>query len=328
MLAFLVRRLLHAAGVMLAVAAVSFMMFSFLGDPVELMMNEQATQEQRDLLRVRLGLDQPLPLQFVTFVANALSGDFGISYRNQQDVAGLIAERLPATLELVLVATILSLLVGIPLGVVCAVWRRSLAAQALQVLSVVGVSLPSFAIGILLILVFAVELGWLSAFGRGEVVQVGWWSTGFPTPSGRRALILPGITLALFQITLVMRLVRAEMLEVLRADFIRFARARGVPERLVTFRHALRNCLMPVITVTGLQVGNLIAFALVTETVFQWPGMGFLFIQAVTFVDIPVMSAYLLVVSFLFVAINTLVDLLYAVVDPRLRDSGLVASAR
>jgi peptide/nickel transport system permease protein len=328
MLAFLIRRLLHAAGVMLAVAAVAFMMFSALGDPVELMLNEQATQEQRDALRVRLGLDQPLPMQFATFVGNAVTGDFGISYRNQQDVAGLIAERLPATLELVLVATVLSLVIGIPLGVVCAVWRRSFAAQALQVLSVVGVSLPSFAIGILLILVFAVELRWLSAFGRGEVVQIGWWSTGFLTPSGRLALILPGITLALFQITLVMRLVRAEMLEVLRADFIRFARARGIPERLVNFRHALRNCLMPVITVTGLQIGNLIAFALVTETVFQWPGMGFLFIQAVTFVDIPVMSAYLLVVSFLFVSINTLVDLLYAAVDPRLRDTGAVASAR
>lgn len=328
MFAFLIRRLLHAAGVMLAVAAIAFLMFSALGDPVELMLNEQATQDQRDALRTRLGLDQPLPLRFATFVGNALAGDFGISYRNQQDVAALIAERLPATLELVAVATLLSLLIGIPLGVVCAVWRRSFAAQALQILSVIGVSLPSFAIGILLILVFAVELRWLSAFGRGDVVQIGWWSTGFLTPSGRLALILPGITLALFQITLVMRLVRAEMLEVLRADFIRFARARGIPERLVTLRHALRNCLMPVITVTGLQIGNLIAFALVTETVFQWPGMGFLFIQAVTFVDIPVMSAYLLVVSFLFVAINTLVDLLYAAVDPRLRDAGAVASAR
>jgi peptide/nickel transport system permease protein len=328
MLAFLVRRLLHAAGVMLAVAAFAFLMFSSLGDPVELMLNEQSTQEQRDALRIRLGLDQPLPLQFLTFVGNALSGDFGISYRNSQEVAGLIAERLPATLELVLVATVLSLVIGIPLGVVCAVWRRSMLAHALQIVSVIGVSLPSFAIGILLILVFAVELGWLSAFGRGEVVQLGWWSTGFLTPSGRAALVLPGVTLALFQITLVMRLVRAEMLEVLRTDFIRFARARGLPERLVTFRHALRNCLMPVITVTGLQIGNLIAFALVTETVFQWPGMGFLFVQAVTFVDIPVMSAYLLVVSFLFVAINTAVDLLYAAVDPRLRQGGGIAHAR
>jgi peptide/nickel transport system permease protein len=266
-------------------------------------------------------------LQFATFVKNAAQGDFGISYRNQQDVFALIAERFPATFELVLVATFLSLFIGIPLGVYTAIRRESFLAKALQFISVLGVSLPSFALGIMLILVFSVTLQWLPAFGRGEVVKLGWWSTGLLTPSGRAALILPGITLSLFQITLVMRLVRAEMLETMRTDFIRFARARGLPARSIHFGHALRNCLMPVITVTGLQIGNLIAFALVTETVFQWPGMGMLFVQAVTFVDIPVMAAYLIIVSFIFVALNTLVDLTYAWVDPRLRDDALSGGA-
>ena len=323
MLAFLIKRLLNAAGVMLTVAFFAFMIFRFVGDPVELMLNEQASLAQRDELRVRLGLDRSFPLQYASFVGNAVRGEFGISYRNQQDVIVLIAERLPATLELVLVATFLSLAIGIPLGVYTAIARNSWPAQALQFLSVLGVSLPSFAVGILLILAFSVTLGWLPAFGRGEVVQIGWWSTGLLTHSGRMALILPSITLSMFQITLVMRLVRAEMLETLRTDFIRFARARGLRPWAVNFRHALRNCLMPVITVTGLQIGNLIAFALVTETVFQWPGMGMLFVQAVTFVDIPVMAAYLMLVSFVFVALNTLVDLTYALVDPRLRQDAV-----
>ncbi|MCW1840277.1 ABC transporter permease [Prosthecomicrobium hirschii] len=319
MLAFLVKRLAEAVGVMLAVALIAFTIFRFVGDPVELMLNEQASQQQRDELRERLGLNRSVPEQYLAFVANAARGDFGISYRNQQDVFPLIAERFPATFELVIVATVLSLLIGLPLGVYTAVHRKSFLAQTLQFLSVLGVSLPSFAVGILLILVFSVTLGWLPAFGRGEVVKFGWWSTGLLTKSGLTALVLPAVTLSFFQVTLVMRLVRAEMLEVMRADFIRFARARGLSEPAVQFRHALRNCLMPVITVTGLQIGNLIAFALVTETVFQWPGMGLLFVQAVSFVDIPVMAGYLMVVSAVFVAVNTLVDMTYALVDPRLR---------
>lgn len=323
MIAFLVKRLLDAAGVMLAVAFLAFLIFRFVGDPVELMLNEQATQAQRDELRERLGLDRGFVLQFGTFVLNAARGDFGISYRNQQEVSSLIAERFPATFELVLVATALSLAIGIPLGVLTAIRRNSVLAQALQFVSVLGVSLPSFALGILFILVFSVTLQWLPAFGRGQVVQLGWWSTGLLTPGGRWALVLPAVTLSLFQVTLVMRLVRAEMLETMRTDFIRFARARGLPDGAIHFRHALRNCLMPVITVTGLQIGNLIAFALVTETVFQWPGMGLLFVQAVTFVDIPVMAAYLMLVSLVFVALNTVVDLVYAIVDPRLRDDAV-----
>ena len=320
MIAFLLKRTANAAFVMLAVALLAFVIFRFFGDPVEMMVNEQATQADRAELRERLGLNDGLVTQYTRFVTNAVQGDFGISYRNQQDVIVLIKERFPATFELVLVATIISLVVGIPLGVITAVYRNSRLANALQLGSIVGVSLPSFVVGILLILAFSVTLGWLPGFGRGETVDIGWWSTGLLTPSGRAALILPSISLSTFQVTLVMRLVRAEMLETLRTDYIKFARARGVPAGRVHWRHALRNCLMPVITLTGMQIGNLIAFALVTETVFQWPGMGMLFIQAVTFVDIPVMAAYLMIVSFIFVALNTLVDITYAWVDPRLRD--------
>ncbi|MDO1582841.1 ABC transporter permease [Rhizobium oryzicola] len=319
MLAFLVKRVGNAILVMLTVAFFAFLIFRFLGDPVELMVNESATQVERDELRARLGLNDSFLAQYVRFVGHAAQGEFGLSWRNQQSVATLIAERFPATFELVIIATLLSLLIGIPLGVFTAIGRGRWWAESLQLSSIVGVSLPSFFVGIILILVFSVSLGWLPGYGRGEVVKLGWWSTGLLTASGRAALVLPALSLSLFQITLVMRLVRAEMLETLRADFIKFARARGVKHRALWFRHALKNCLMPVITLTAMQVGNLIAFALVTETVFQWPGMGMLFMQAVTFVDIPVMAAYLCIVSFIFVTLNTLVDIAYAVIDPRLR---------
>lgn len=319
MIVFLIKRIGNAILVMLTVAFLAFLIFRFLGDPVEMMMNESATQVERDELRARLGLNDGFLVQYGRFVFNAVQGEFGLSWRNQQAVIGLIGERFPATFELVLIATFISLLVGIPLGVFTAIGRGRWWAESLQFSSVIGVSLPSFLVGILLILVFSVSLGWLPGYGRGDVVQVGWWSTGLLTPSGRAALALPAISLSLFQITLVMRLVRAEMLETLRADFIKFARARGVQRRSLWFRHALKNCLMPVITLTAMQIGNLIAFALVTETVFQWPGMGMLFMQAVTFVDIPVMAAYLCIVSFIFVALNTVVDVAYAVIDPRLR---------
>lgn len=327
MLAFIVRRGFNAVGVMLAVALLAFVIFRFVGDPVDMMLNEQASQTQRDELRERLGLNASVGMQFVHFVTNAAQGEFGISYRNQQDVFALVAERFPATFELVMMATLLSLAIGVPLGVLTAIYRKSRMAQALQFVSILGISLPSFVVGIMLILIFSVQLGWLPGFGRGDTVKIGGWSTGLLTPSGRAALVLPSITLALFQITLIMRLVRAEMLETLRTEFIKFARARGLPDRIVHFRLALRNCLMPVITVTGMQIGNLIAFALITETVFQWPGMGLLFIQSVMFVDIPVMAAYLVIVSFIFVALNTLVDMMYGVVDPRLRSQHVKGGA-
>ncbi|MBK5565808.1 ABC transporter permease [Ensifer sp. 2YAB10] len=321
MIVFLIKRLANAVLVMLAVALLAFLIFRFAGDPVELMANEQMSQADRIELREKLGLNDSFLTQFGRFVGNAAQGDFGISYRNGQDVMKLIAERFPATMELALVATVLSLLIGIPLGVLTAIHRGRWYSEGLQFVSIIGVSLPSFVVGILLILVFAVTLGLVPAFGRGDVVQLGWWSTGLLTPSGRASLLLPSLALALYQITLVMRLVRAEMMEVLRSDFVKFARARGVPRWRIYFRHALRNCLMPVVTMTAMNFGSLIAFALITETVFQWPGMGMLFIQAVTFLDMPVMAGYLCIVSFIFVTLNTLVDIAYAVIDPRLRDA-------
>jgi peptide/nickel transport system permease protein len=319
MLAFIIRRLLQAVLVMLAVALVAFLLFQYVGDPVSQMLGQDATPEDRARLRNELGLDQPFYVQFGTFVGNAIQGDFGISLRQGRAVSTLIEERLPATLELAFMAAFIAIAAGIPAGVYTALRRNSWLSQVLLAGSLVGISLPTFLIGILLILVFAVQLGWLPSYGRGEVVKVGWWSSGLLTPTGWRHLILPSITLALFQLALIMRLVRSEMLEVLRTDYIKFARARGLTDRAVNFGHALKNTLVPVITITGLQLGGIIAFAIVTETVFQWPGMGLLFIQSVQFADIPVMAAYLCLIALVFVLINLIVDLLYFAVDPRLR---------
>lgn len=319
MLAYVLQRLGQAVAVMLAVALVSFVLFNFVGDPVNNMVGQEASQADRQALRERLGLDDPLVVQFTRFVGNALRGEFGISYRLQRPVAQLLAERLPATLELVFVSALLALAVGIPLGVYSGIHRDGWLARLFMTASLLGVSLPTFVIGIGLIYLFAVTLGWLPSFGRGEVVKLGFWSTGLLTASGLKAIILPSVTLALYQLTLVMRLVRAEMLEVLRTDYIKFARARGLSDRAIYFGHALKNTLVPVITITGLQIGSLIAFSIITETVFQWPGMGALFIQAVQFADIPIMAAYLVMVAFFFVTINLLVDLLYFAIDPRLR---------
>ncbi|MEW6691017.1 MAG: ABC transporter permease [Pseudomonadota bacterium] len=327
MLAFVLRRLVQAVVVMLAVGLIAFSLFRFVGDPVLFMLGQDVTPEDRARITQQLGLDRPFYVQYASFVGRALQGEFGLSLRQAQPVSKLIAERLPATLELSLVAALLALAGGISMGVYTALRRDSWLSQCLLALSLIGVSLPTFLIGILLILVFAVLLGWLPSFGRGETVALGWWTTGLLTASGLKSLILPAITLGLFQTTLIQRLVRSEMLEVLRTDYIKFARARGLTDRAVHFGHALRNTLVPVITITGLQLGAIIAFAIITETVFQWPGMGLLFIQAVAFADIPVMAAYLCLIALFFVVINLIVDLLYYVVDPRLRiDRQLAAS--
>jgi peptide/nickel transport system permease protein len=312
-------RLAQALLVMLAVTAIAFVMFRYVGDPVAMMSREDATPAEKAELRHNLGLDRPVPVQFASFVGRVARGDLGMSFRNQRPVVTLMAERLPATMELVLVATILSLAVGIPTGVLCALHPEGRTARLIQTVSLIGISVPTFVTGIALILLFAVILRWLPSFGRGDVVHLGVWTTGFLTRSGLESLILPGITLALYQLTLIMRLVRAEMIDVLESDYIRFARARGLPARDIHFRLALRNALMPVVTITGLQIGSLIAFAIVTETVFQWPGMGLLFIQAIGFADVPVMAAYLLFVGFMFVVINMIVDIAYTLIDPRLR---------
>ncbi len=308
--------------VMLTVAFVAFMIFQYVGDPVTNLLGQDATPEQRIQLRKDLGLDEPFPVQFARFIGNAVQGEFGLSLRQGRKVSTLIAERLPATLELAMTAGALALLVGIPLGVYAALKRGSFMSQALMTFSLLGVSLPSFLFGILLILIFAVTFKMLPSFGRGDVVAIGSWTTGYLTVDGWKHLILPAITLSLANMALVLRLVRSEMLEVLRTDYIKFARARGLNNRAVHFGHALKNTLVPVLTIMGLQLGQLIAFAIITETVFQWPGMGLLFIQAVQFADIPVMAAYLLLVSGIFVSINLLVDMLYLVVDPRLHVDG------
>jgi peptide/nickel transport system permease protein len=305
--------------VMLAVGLIAFSLFRFVGDPVTFMLGQDATDEQRRAVTRALGLDRPFYVQYASFIANAVRGEFGLSLRQVQPVSRLIVERLPATLELSLVAAFFALAAGIPMGVYTALRPKSWLSHVLLALSLAGVSLPTFLIGILLILVFSVQLGWLPSFGRGDTVALGWWTTGFLTASGLKSLILPSITLGLFQMTLIQRLVRSEMLEVLRTDYIRFARARGLTDRAIHFGHALKNTLVPVITITGLQIGAIIAFAIITETVFQWPGMGLLFIQAVSFADVPVMAAYLCLIGLFFVVINLAVDLLYYAVDPRLR---------
>ena len=319
MLAFVLKRLGQALIVMLTVGLIAFSLFRFVGDPVVFMLGQDATDQDRARVTKLLGLDRPFYVQYATFVERALQGDFGLSLRQVRPVSTLIVERLPATLELSLVAAFFALLAGIPMGVYTALRRQSWLSHALLAVSLIGVSLPTFLIGILLILVFSVQLGWLPSFGRGDTVALGWWTTGLLTASGLKALILPSITLGLFQMTLIQRLVRSEMLEVLRTDYIRFARARGLTDRAVHFGHALKNTLVPVITITGLQLGAIIAFAIITETVFQWPGMGLLFIQAVQFADVPVMAAYLCLIALFFVVINLVVDLLYYAVDPRLR---------
>ena len=322
MLAFILRRLLQSVAVLLAVGVVSFFLFRYVGDPINAMVGQDTSQQERDALREKLGLNDPAPIQFFHFLVNAAQGKFGLSYRTSEPVSRMILERLPATLELSFCASLFVLLFGIPMGVYTGLYPRHWSSRLLQAVSLIGVSLPTFLIGILLILFFSVILHWLPSFGRGQTVDVGGWTTNFLTLKGLEALILPSITLGLFQLTLIMRLVRSEMLEVMRTDYIKCARARGLTNRAINFGHALKNTLVPVITVAGLQLGALIAFALVTETVFAWPGVGQLFIQSVQFSDIPVMAAYLMLIGLLFVIINLVVDLLYFAVDPRLRGGG------
>ncbi|MEO9820439.1 MAG: ABC transporter permease [Paracoccaceae bacterium] len=322
MLFFILKRLAQSLLVMAVVSAVSFSLFNFVGDPVNNMVGQDATREQRVEIREKLGLNDPVLTQYTRFISNAVQGEFGLSYRIRRPVDTLIMERLPATLELVFVSAIIALVVGIGLGVYTGIRRNSWMSRGILSFSLVGVSLPTFIIGIALIYLFAVILRWLPSSGRSGTVDLGFWKTSLLTVDGWRAIILPSITLSLFQLTLILRLVRAEMLEVMRTDYIKFARARGLSERSIYFVHALRNTLVPVITIIGLNIGGLIAFSVITETVFQWPGTGLMFIQAVDFVDVPIMSAYLMFVALLFVVINLIVDILYFVVDPRIRLGG------
>jgi peptide/nickel transport system permease protein len=319
MLAFLIRRVTQALLVMILVALLAFTLFRFVGDPINQMVGIETSAQERELLRQQLGLNDPLVVQFARFIWAAAHFDFGVSYQFKQPVTDLLAERFPATMELSVVSALLSLLLGIPMGVYTALHRNSWLSHFFLTVSLFGVSLPTFLIGILLNFVFAVSLNWLPSFGRGDVVSLGFWTTGLLTKSGLKAIIMPAVTLALFQLALIMRLVRSEMIEVMRTDYIKFARARGLPDRIVHFGHALKNTLVPVMTIAGLQLGSIIAFSIITETVFQWPGMGLLFLKSVQNADIPIMAAYLLLVAFIFLTINLVVDLLYACVDPRIR---------
>lgn len=320
MLSYIVKRALQSVLVLLAVGFVAFSMFRFVGDPIDNMLGQERTGADIERLREILGLNDPFLVQYWNFITGALQGDVGVSFRQGRPALDIILERLPATLELAMVSAVFAMVLGIVLGIYTAINRKGFVTNFILTTSLVGVSLPTFLIGILLIYVFAVELKWLPSFGRGETVDLGWWNTGLLTASGLKSLILPAITLGLYQMTLIMRLVRSEMSEVLRQDYIRFARARGLSEREINFRHAVKNTLIPVITVAGLQIGSIIAFSIITETVFQWPGVGLLFIDSVQFVDIPVMASYLMMISVMFVAINFLVDMLYLAIDPRLRD--------
>ena len=319
MFTYFFKRLLLAILVMVVVAFVSFSLFNFVGDPVISLTGEDSSIERQAEVREAIGLNDPVYVQFSRFLGNVIQGDFGISYQLKREVSDLIAERMPATLELVFVSAILAIVVGVILGVYTGIHRDSFVSNIILVVSLAGVSLPTFIIGIMLIYLFSVILGVLPSFGRGEVVDLGLWSTGFLTVSGLKALILPSVTLSLFQMTYVIRLVRAEMMEILQTDYIKFAKARGIKKNTINYKHALKNGLIPVITITGINIGTLIAFSIITETVFQWPGMGLLFINAVYFVDIPIMSAYMIMVAFIFVMINFIVDITYYFIDPRIR---------
>ena len=304
---------------MFVVAFVAFSLFNYVGDPVHNMVGQEASTEKREEIREKLGLNDPVHTQFLRFIGNAVKGEFGLSYQLKRPVSDLIAERLPATLELVFISALIAIVSGVVLGVYTGINRDGFLSNIILILSLFGVSLPTFVIGILFIYLFSVILGILPSFGRGEVVDLGFWNTGFLTLSGIKAIILPSITLSLFQMTYIIRLVRAEMMEILQTDYIKFARARGIEKNTINFKHALKNGLIPVITITGINIGTLVAFSIITETVFQWPGMGFLFINAVHFVDIPIMSAYLIMVAFIFVMINFIVDITYYIIDPRIR---------
>ena len=319
-------RLLQSVLVMIVVSFVSFSLFNYVGDPVHNMVGQEASTEKREEIREKLGLNDPIHTQFLRFVGNAVKGEFGLSYQLRRPVSDLIAERLPATLELVFISALIAIVSGVVLGVYTGINRDGFLSNVILILSLFGVSLPTFVIGILFIYLFSVILGILPSFGRGEVVDLGFWNTGFLTLSGIKAIILPSITLSLFQMTYIIRLVRAEMMEILQTDYIKFARARGIEKNAINFKHALKNGLIPVITITGINIGTLVAFSIITETVFQWPGMGFLFINAVHFVDIPIMSAYLIMVAFIFVMINFIVDITYYIIDPRIRIKEEVSS--
>ena len=298
---------------------VSFLMLRHVGDPAQVLLGELGSAEGNRILRERSGLDDSAPTQFLRFLQRAAQGDLGNSYRSGVPVAGLLAERLPASFELVCCASALTALLAIPLGVFSAAHRESRWGNAVQMVSLAGASIPTFLTGVLLIFAAAVSVPLLPASGRGEIREFGWWSTGLLTSSGLRALVLPSLTIALYQWALFQRLIRSEMIEVLRSGYIVSARARGLGNWSILVRHGLRNAMIPVLTVAATQFGALMAGSIATETVFEWPGLGSLFIHALRNADYPVISGYLLFASALFMAIHLVVDAVCLAADPRLR---------
>lgn len=316
---YAIARLLQACLVMLCVALVGFVVFQYVGDPVLALVGQETSIEDRQALRESLGLNDPVLVQYVRFVGDALQGDLGISYSFNRDVSEMIAERLPATVELVLLSGVLGLVLAIPAGIYTGIYRKGGWAQAIMALSVIGVSVPSFLLGILMILVFSVWLNWLPSFGRGDGAAVFGLRSSLFTLDGLSHALMPAAVLCLFQLGVILRLIRAEMLEVLRTDFIRFAWARGLPAPVVYLRHALKNTLVPVVTAIGLQLSSLFAFSIITERVFQWPGMGSLLLHAIGQSDIPLLAAYLIFVGLVFTLANLVVDAIYVMIDPRIR---------
>ena len=319
MLTYIIRRIAQSLIVLLAVSMICFVIFQYLGDPVITLAGRYATQEQQETVRESLGLNRPIYVQYATFLANAARGNFGLSYVSQVPVMKLIFERLPATAEMAATAMFIALLLGISLGVISSLRPRSFSSRAIMSGSLLGISLPTFLVGILLILVFAVTLRILPPFGRGKVVRiVGTWSTGFLTLDGWRHLLLPALTLGMYQLAVLIRLTRGGMLEALQEDYVRTAWAKGLSPRVVIFKHALRNVLIPVVTIAGLQMGELIAFSIVTESIFQWPGSGKLLLNAIYETDNPVLVAYVMIAAVIILSINILVDILYGVLNPRI----------
>ncbi|CAN5567331.1 ABC transporter permease [soil metagenome] len=303
MLSFIFQRSVQAFGVLVFVGTLVFFLLNVAGDPVELLAPENATQAQIDQIRSNFGLDRPLYVQYWRFLSSAVQGDLGRSFQTGQPAMGMIVERFPATAQLVLAAMLMALVLGVPMGVMAANRHGSLVDKTLLFVSVLGVSAPNFWLAVMLLLIFSVELGWLPAYGSGTLAH----------------LVLPAFTLATYRIALFTRLIRATLLEELSQDYVRTARAKGVVPRLVVYRHAMRNALIPFVTVTGLEFGNLLAGAVVTESIFAWPGMNRLALRALTTLDFPVIISFTLFVALIFVVLNTLVDILYSVIDPRVR---------
>ena len=319
MTVYLLRRLIQAAGVVLAMSVIVFIGVYAIGDPVEILISPDADQIERERAIRALGLDLPLWRQYLVFLGNALQGDLGRSFVFNEPALRLILDRMPATLELAVGATVAAVLIGLPLGLYAGLRPESPVSKGIMAGSILGFSLPTFWVGLMLIMVFAVQLGWLPSTGRGETVEVLGIRWSFLTADGLAHMVMPAVNLSLFKISLVIRLTRAGVREAMLMDYVKFARAKGLSPARVTFVHVFKNILIPVVTVVGLEFGGTIAFSVVTESVFAWPGMGKLIIDSINVLDRPVMVAYLMIVVLMFIVINLVVDITYSVLDPRVR---------